>query len=68
MLPNAMHWLTLAIANLVPPLVSKAMPHNNPYPVFIFFALYNTFAYIHISMCLRETDGKTYMQIVKSFK
>lgn len=61
LVPNIVHWLTLSIANLIPPLVSGAMPHNNPYPVFIFFALYDVFGYIHVRTCLRETDGKTYM-------
>jgi hypothetical protein len=50
---NIMHWVALSISTLVPPLVSKVMPHSNPYPVFFFFGIYGVFGFIHIYRYLR---------------
>jgi len=68
MLPNIFHWIALALSTLIPPIVSKAMPNNNPYPVFIFFGLYGLLSLIHIFRYLRESDGLSYNEIIKSFK
>ena len=52
-IPNIVHWLTLSTANLVPPLVSGAMPNNNPFPVFIFFGIYCFIGFIHVRRSLQ---------------
>ena len=52
-LVNVLHWLSIAITMLIPPLVAGIMPENNPYPVFIFFGIYGLLGFIHIKMTLR---------------
>lgn len=44
------------------------MPDNNPYPVFLFFGIYGLLALIHVFKTLRESDGRTYDEIIASFK
>jgi hypothetical protein len=68
LLPNIFHWVALALSTLIPPLVMKVMPHHNPYPVFIFFGLYGFLSLIHLMRYLRESDGLTYKEIIKSFR
>jgi hypothetical protein len=64
LIPNLVHWLGLAIATLVPPLIAGAMPNNNTYPIFIFFGIYGIFAFTHVFNSLKESDGKTYNEII----
>ena len=66
--PNITHWLALSLATFVPPLISGGMPNNNPYPVFIFFGIYSFIGFVHVRMSMQESDGRTYLEIVKSFK
>lgn len=68
LLPNIVHWIALAISTLIPPLVTAALPHNNSYPVFLFFGAYSIFGFFHVKFKLRESDGFTYNQILASFK
>ena len=68
LIPNIIHWIALAIATLVPPLVAGAMPNNNSYPVFLFFGFYGLISFFHIFRHLRESDGKSYNEIIESFK
>lgn len=65
---NILHWITVALCMLVPPLVSGIMPNNNPYPVFIFFGLYGFLGFAHVRWTLRESNGLTFKQIIQSFK
>lgn len=51
--PNILHWLSLSISTLVPPIVAGMMPNNNSYPVFIFFGLYCLFGFAHVFRYLR---------------
>jgi hypothetical protein len=67
-MPNIFHWVTLSLSTLIPPLVMKAMPHHNPYPIFLFFGFYGVIGLIHVVRYLRESDGLTYKQIIKSFR
>lgn len=60
LIPNIIHWLGLSITTLIPPLVTGAMPHNNPYPVFIVLGVYGLLSFIHVFRDLKESDGKTY--------
>jgi hypothetical protein len=64
---NILHWFTLAICMLVPPLIS-GINNGNPYPVFIFFGLYSFIGFVHVRWTLRESDGLSYRQIIHSFK
>ena len=57
---NILHWVSVAICMLIPPLVASFMPKNNPYPVFIFFGIYTFIGFVHIRTTLRESDGLTY--------
>lgn len=66
-IPNIVHWTALGLEILIPPLIAGAMPRNNAYPVFYFFGGYGLISFIHVFRCLRETDGLTYNQIIKSF-
>jgi MFS family permease len=50
---NILHWISIAISMLVPPLVASFMPNNNPWPVFIFFGTYGFIGFIHVRMTLR---------------
>jgi hypothetical protein len=68
MIPNIFHWLALAVSTLVPPIITGIMPGQNPYPVFIFFGLYGFLGLAHVFRYLRESDGFTYSEIIKSFK
>jgi MFS family permease len=68
LLPNIMHWLALAISTLIPPAITGIMPNSNPYPVFIFFGIYGFISMIHVFKSMRESDGKTYNEIINSFK
>jgi len=63
-----MNWIALAISTLVPPLISGSMPDNNPYPVFIFFGLYGIIGFVRVRLKLKESDGFSYNEIIKSFK
>lgn len=65
---NIAHWLSMAISTLVPPLITGSMPDGNPYPVFLFFAFYGIISFIHIFRYLRESDGKTFAEIISSYK
>jgi MFS family permease len=65
---NIVHWLALAISTLVPPIIGGMMPDNNPYPVFLFFAFYGIGSFFHIFRYLRESDGKSFADIIKSYK
>jgi hypothetical protein len=65
---NVMHWLSIAIAMLIPPLVASFMPKNNSWPVFVFFGLYSFVGFLHVRSTLKESDGKTYKEIIESFK
>lgn len=65
---NFVHWIALSLATLVPPVVSLYMPDFNPYPVFIFFAVYTFLGFLHVRFYLRETDGLTYKQIIDSLR
>lgn len=56
---NILHWVTLALCLLVPPLVS-GFNNNNPYPVFIFFGIYGIIGFAHVRAVLRESNGLTY--------
>ena len=58
----------MSFATLIPPLISGAMPNDNPWPVFIFYGVYTLIGFLHIKVKLQESDGKTYMEIIKSFK
>lgn len=58
--PNIVHWLALAISTLVPPVVTGIMPHNNAYPVFLFFGLYGFIGVVHVFSTMKESDGKSY--------
>ena len=58
--PNIAHWLALAISTLVPPVIYGIMPHNNAYPVFLFFGLYGFIGAVHVFSTLKESDGKLY--------
>jgi hypothetical protein len=64
---NILHWVTLAICLLIPPLV-KGFNNGNPYPVFIFFGIYGLIGFIHVRSVIRESNGLTFKEIVKSFK
>jgi MFS family permease len=66
--PNVIHWLALAISTLVPPVITGIMPNNNAYPVFIFFGIYGLLSFIHVFSQMKESDGKSYNEIIKSFK
>lgn len=68
LLPNIVNWLALALSTLIPPLVTGAMPNNNSYPVFLFFGIYGFLSFFHIFRHLRESDGKSYNEIIMSFK
>jgi hypothetical protein len=68
LLPNIVHWISLATSTLIPPIIARTMPNNNSYPVFFFFGLYGLFSLMHIIPFLRESDGLTYNEIIKSFK
>lgn len=50
---NILHWVSVAICMLIPPLVASFMPKNNPYPVFIFFGIYTFIGFVHIRTTLR---------------
>lgn len=65
---NILHWLSLSFSMLVPPLVSSFMPRSNPYPVFIFFGVYGIIGFIHVRSTLRESNNRTYKEIIDSFK
>ena len=65
---NILHWLSLSFSMLVPPLVSSFMPRSNPYPVFIFFGVYGIMGFIHVRSTLRESNNRTYKEIIDSFK
>jgi hypothetical protein len=65
--PSLTHWAALALSTLIPPLVMGAMPNNNPYPIFFFYGTVTIFGFIHMYRSLRESDGYTYDQIIKSF-
>jgi MFS family permease len=52
-IPNIVHWLTMSISMLVPPLLSGIMPSGNPYPVFIFFGLYSFVGLLHFYKCMK---------------
>jgi len=67
LMPNIFHWIALALSTLIPPLVMKVMPDNNPYPVFLFFGIYGLLSLIPVVRYLRESDGLTYKEIIKSF-
>lgn len=67
-IPNIVHWTALALEILIPPLIAGKMPNNNAYPVFFFFGIYGIFGFIHVFRCLRQTDGLTYNEIIKSYK
>ena len=47
-IPNIIHWFTMSTSNLIPPLISGAMPNNNPYPIFIFFGIYCFIGFLHV--------------------
>lgn len=64
---NILHWVTLALCMLVPPLVS-GFNKGNPFPVFIFFGIYGIIGFIHVRFTLRESNGLNYKQIIQSFK
>lgn len=64
---NILHWITLALSMLIPPLVA-GYNNKNPYPVFIFFGIYGLIGFIHVRFTLRESNGLTYKQIIQSFK
>ena len=64
LVPNIVHWLFLSISTLVPPVIAGIMPGNNAYPVFIFFGLYSLFGMIHVFATLKESEGKTYDEII----
>ena len=64
---NMAQWLSLSVSLLVPPIVSGIMPDNNPYPVFFFFAAYGFVSFIHIYSTLKESDGKSYDEIIQSY-
>jgi MFS family permease len=68
LVPNIVNWIALSISTLVPPIIAGIMPDNNPYPVFIFFGMYGFFGLIHVWRVLRESDGHTYLEIIRSFK
>ena len=65
---NILHWVSIAICMLIPPLVASFMPGNNPFPVFIFFGIYGFVGFIHVRSTLRESDGRTYKEIIDDFK
>lgn len=68
LVPNVVHWLALAISTLVPPVITGIMPGNNAYPVFLFFGVYGIIGFIHVFKTMKESDGKSYNEIIKSFK
>lgn len=68
LIPNITHWLGLSITTLIPPLVTGVMPKNNPFPVFIVLGVYGLLSLVHIFKDLRESDGKTYNQIIQTYK
>lgn len=68
LVPNIINWISLATSTLIPPLVLKAMPDNNPYPVFFFFGGYGLLCLLHVVPTMKESDGHTYNEIIKSFK
>jgi MFS family permease len=67
-IPNIVQWLSLAISTLVPPLITGSMPNSNPYPIFIFYGIYTFIGFIHVFKMLKEPDGKSYYEIIQSFK
>jgi hypothetical protein len=60
LIPNITQWSGMAVTTLIPPLVSGAMPKNNPYPVFLVLGVYGFLSLIHVYRVLKESDGKTY--------
>lgn len=66
--PNILNYVSLATSMLIPPIIVKIMPENNPYPVFLFFGGYGLLAVIHMIKTLRESDGYTYHEIISSFR
>ena len=65
---NCTFWMSIAFTLLVPPLVTGAMPDENPYPVFFFFAICGTVGFIHAYTTAKDTDGKNFYEIIKSFE
>lgn len=65
---NVLHWFSIAFVMLIPPLVASFMPGNNPYPCFIFFGIYGFIGFAHVRSTLRESDGRTYKEIIEDFR
>lgn len=64
---NIVHWITLAIVLLIPPLV-QGFNNGNPFPVFIFLGMYCFIGFLHVRATIRESNGLKYKEIIKSFK
>lgn len=63
---STFNWIALALIILIPPIVIEYM-NFNAYAIFFFFSGYTAFSLIYMYLCLVETKGLNYKQIIEKY-